>query len=124
MRKLKSHWMHTTASRAALAATTVAAISAHGCATMAHKVKPSGLHMRKTEKCEGLNKVCPWVVADIALLFAGVVPGVIALVVDFGTGAWDHECLPESVPPPPPDEATSLAIPKWLDFGADRLATQ
>ena len=32
--------------------------------------------------------VDPWVIADTCLLFLGILPGVIALGVDFGTGAW------------------------------------
>ena len=31
-----------------------------------------------------------WLIADTALLLLGIVPGVIALGVDLGTGAWRH----------------------------------
>ncbi|MEK6797829.1 MAG: hypothetical protein AABZ12_02560 [Planctomycetota bacterium] len=64
-----------------------------GCATLAHKTDASGLHARRTEKCDGANGVCPWVAADCAWLLAGVVPGVVALVVDWGTGCWNHDNL-------------------------------
>lgn len=67
-----------------------------GCATMAHTVDPSGMHVRKTEKCDGIEAVCPWFAADFAWLLAGIIPGVVALAVDFGTGAWKHENLSDT----------------------------
>lgn len=65
--------------------------SSGGCATLAHRSDHQYPGKRLVEKCENKGDVCPWLAADFALLLAGVVPGVIALGVDFGTGAWRHE---------------------------------
>ena len=56
---------------------------------MAHR-GPSGDRVRVSSACQGKGHVCPWLVGDAAWLFAGVVPGVVAFIVDFGTGAWNH----------------------------------
>ncbi len=40
----------------------------------------------------------PWLLGDVALLFAGVVPGVIALAVDFSNGAWRNYDEDQIVP--------------------------
>ena len=61
-----------------------------GCATLAHRSSVTGQRMRVTPNCEGTGDVCPWLAADAGLLLLGVVPGVIAFIVDFGTGAWRH----------------------------------
>jgi hypothetical protein len=65
--------------------------SSGGCATLAHRSSHAYPGKRLVEECENKGDVCPWLAADFALLLAGVVPGVIALGVDFGTGAWRHE---------------------------------
>ncbi len=62
-----------------------------GCATLAHRhggaVQASGASL----ECEGRGEVCPWLIGDAALLILGVIPGVVAFVVDFSTGAWEHD---------------------------------
>ena len=63
---------------------------ASGCATLAHRSAVSGQHVPATEYCTGSGDTCPWLWADAGLLLLGVVPGVIALIVDFGSGAWQH----------------------------------
>ncbi len=61
-----------------------------GCATLAHRSSASGQRERSTASCDGSTDVCPWVAGDAGLLLLGIVPGVIAFIVDFGTGAWRH----------------------------------
>ena len=68
----------------------IALCCSSGCATMAHR-GPSGDSVRVSSACKGKGHVCPWVAADAAWLLAGVVPGVVALIVDFSTGAWNHD---------------------------------
>ena len=63
---------------------------ASGCATLAHRSAVTGQHEQTTSVCDGSGDVCPWVTADAGLLLLGVVPGIIAFIVDFGTGAWRH----------------------------------
>jgi|GEM_PF-5145718 len=67
-----------------------------GCATLAHQDRYDypGSHLVK--QCEDEGETCPWLAADFGLLLAGVVPGVVALAVDFRTGAWKHEHYGES----------------------------
>jgi hypothetical protein len=43
-------------------------------------------------------KADPWLLGDVALLFAGVVPGVVALAVDVSTGAWRNYDAEQTVP--------------------------
>jgi len=62
-----------------------------GCATLAHRSSVSGERVRHTSNCEGGGDVCPWLLGDAGLLLLGIVPGVIAFIVDFGTGAWQHQ---------------------------------
>ena len=64
-----------------------------GCATLAHRSSVSGDQVRHTSNCAGDGKTCPWIAADAALLLAGIVPGVVALAVDFGSGSWQHDNL-------------------------------
>lgn len=61
-----------------------------GCATMAHRSSMSNTPVRRTADCNGVGEVCPWVAGDTLLLFAGVLPGLIAFAVDYSTGAWNH----------------------------------
>jgi len=61
-----------------------------GCATLAHRSSASGQHAQSTANCSGAGEVCPWLLGDAGLLLLGIVPGVIAFIVDFGTGAWRH----------------------------------
>ncbi|UCC28965.1 MAG: hypothetical protein JSU86_12265 [Phycisphaerales bacterium] len=61
-----------------------------GCATLAHRSSASGQHAQSTADCSGTGEVCPWLLGDAGLLLLGVIPGVIAFIVDFGTGAWRH----------------------------------
>ena len=63
---------------------------ASGCATMAHRSNISGKYVASTAQCSGAGETCPWIWGDAGLLLLGVVPGVIAFVVDFNTGAIHH----------------------------------
>ncbi len=62
-----------------------------GCATLAHRNSYSYHHKEAVVSCEDKSEVCPWLVGDALLLIPGVVPGVVAFAVDFGTGAWQHD---------------------------------
>jgi hypothetical protein len=62
-----------------------------GCATLAHRNSNCYEGKEKVTSCEQQGSVCPWLVGDALLLIPGVIPGVIAFVVDFGTGAWQHD---------------------------------
>ena len=62
-----------------------------GCATLAHRSSYSYPGKQAVTSCDGKSTVCPWLVGDAVLLLPGVVPGVIAFAVDFGTGAWRHD---------------------------------
>lgn len=59
----------------------------------------------------------PLIICDAALLFLGVIPGVIALGVDFGTGAWRNHHNPQvlyvstSVPNASSHEQVSVVCP-------------
>lgn len=68
---------------------------ASGCATLAHRSAVSGQQVPTTEYCTGDGDTCPWIWADAGLLFLGIVPGVVALIVDFGSGAWEHDHQPK-----------------------------
>lgn len=57
-----------------------------GCATLAHRNRPTDSRMH----CDGGGEYCPWLIGDALLLIPGIVPGVIAFIVDFGTGEWRH----------------------------------
>jgi len=59
-----------------------------GCATLAHRNSYDG---KNRMHCDQQGNVCPWLVGDALLLLPGIVPGVIAFIVDFGTGAWNHD---------------------------------
>ena len=68
-----------------------------GCATLAHRSsssKDSHLH------CDGHGEYCPWLIGDALLLIPGIVPGVIAFVVDLGTGEYRHGSATSSVDAP------------------------
>lgn len=67
-----------------------------GCATLAHQDSYEHPGKRLVKQCKDEGDVCPWLTADFALLLAGVVPGVIALAVDYRSGAWKHEHYAES----------------------------
>lgn len=60
-----------------------------GCATLAHRTRP-GQRLNPVAACDGESGPCPLMAGDAALLMLGVVPGAIALVIDFSTGAWMH----------------------------------
>ena len=62
-----------------------------GCATLAHRSSASGQRVQTTSNCDGQGDVCPWLAGDALLLLPGIVPGVVAFIVDFGTGAWQHD---------------------------------
>ena len=62
-----------------------------GCATLAHRSSATGQNSRATANCAGGGDTCPWILGDALLLIPGIVPGVIAFAVDFGTGAWRHD---------------------------------
>ena len=70
-----------------------------GCATLAHRSSVSGERVRTTSDCSGSGDTCPWLIGDALLLLPGIVPGVIAFVVDFGTGAWRHDSYAETARP-------------------------
>jgi len=61
-----------------------------GCATLAHRSSFSTSDRHSETPCGGGGEVCPWILGDVGLLFLGIVPGVIAFAVDFGTGCWRH----------------------------------
>lgn len=61
-----------------------------GCATLAHRSSASGQREQSTANCDGSGRVCPWLLGDASLLLPGIVPGVIAFIVDYRTGAWRH----------------------------------
>lgn len=85
--------IRTSAARRTVAALLMAShlVLSSGCATLAHRSSVSGERARHTSNCEGGGDVCPWLLGDAGLLLLGIVPGVIAFIVDFGTGAWQHE---------------------------------
>ncbi len=91
---------------------------ASGCATLAHRSSVSGQRMRSTASCSGEGDTCPWLMGDAGLLLLGVVPGVIAFIVDFGTGAWRHENLPQKVMTTSDEVASSTLL-----FTPDRTAS-
>ena len=62
-----------------------------GCATLAHRSSHSYDGKGLVTSCEHKTEVCPWLIGDALLLLPGIVPGVIAFAVDFGTGAWRHD---------------------------------
>ena len=62
-----------------------------GCATLAHRQGGASQASGASFECEGRGEVCPWLVGDAALLLLGIIPGVVAFVVDFSTGAWEHD---------------------------------
>ena len=85
--------IRTNAARRTVAALLIAShlVLSSGCATLAHRSSVSGERVRHTSNCAGGGEVCPWLLGDAALLLLGIVPGVIAFIVDFGTGAWQHQ---------------------------------
>ena len=62
-----------------------------GCATLAHRHCRSHDGQRAASSCGRPGEVCPWLVGDALLLIPGLVPGVIAFIVDFSTGEWRHD---------------------------------
>ncbi|RME40183.1 MAG: hypothetical protein D6788_03940 [Planctomycetota bacterium] len=70
-------------------------LASSGCATLAHRSSVSGRYVRHTANCTGEGDKCPWLASDALLLFAGIVPGVVAFAVDFSSGAWKHDNLPD-----------------------------
>lgn len=48
--------------------------------------------------------MCPWLIGDAVLLVPFILPGVVAFIVDFGTGAWRHDEFPQ-----PPEEEAAVA---------------
>ena len=71
-----------------------------GCATLAHRSSASGHGEQSTVNCNGEGDVCPWLLGDAGLLLLGVVPGVIAFIVDFSTGAWQHSAVAQATATP------------------------
>ena len=61
-----------------------------GCATLAHRNAQSHSGNANARTCASDGAVCPWIVGDALLLIPGIVPGVIAFIVDFSTGEWQH----------------------------------
>ena len=66
-------------------------VLANGCATLAHRSNVSGKYVASTVQCPGAGDRCPWIWGDAGLLLLGIVPGVVAFIVDFGTGAIQHD---------------------------------
>lgn len=62
---------------------------ASGCATIAHRHSYSPPNSSK-QTCQLDSTPCPWLVGDALLLIPGIIPGVIAFIVDFSTGEWRH----------------------------------
>ncbi len=60
-------------------------VGTSGCCTIAH----SG-EIETWDDNTGGGEACPWLIGDALLLIPGIVPGVIAFVVDFATGEWRH----------------------------------
>ena len=79
-----------------------------GCATLAHRSSVSGQGVRTTSNCGGQGGACPWLIGDALLLLPGIVPGVIAFAVDFGTGAWRHDAYADAASPS--DDATVTSM--------------
>ncbi len=50
----------------------------------------------------------PWLIADTALLLLGIIPGLIALGVDFGTGTWRKLDDPQRIYEPAARPAASV----------------
>ena len=71
-----------------------------GCATLAHRSSYSYTGKKTVTSCESKGTICPWLIGDALLLLPGLVPGLIAFAVDFGTGAWRHDEFPETTSPP------------------------
>ena len=63
---------------------------APGCATLAHRNARTYSAETNTKTCATDGAVCPWLVGDALLLIPGVIPGVVAFIVDFSTGEWQH----------------------------------
>jgi hypothetical protein len=71
-------------------------VGTSGCCTIAH----SG-EIETWDDNTGGGEACPWLIGDALLLIPGIVPGVIAFVVDFATGEWRHaEAYPLEEPVP------------------------
>ena len=68
------------------------------CATLAHRSSSSAQLTQHTTSCTGHPGLCPWLIGDGLLLIPGIVPGVIAFVVDFSTGAWNHDNCGQNAP--------------------------
>jgi uncharacterized protein YceK len=70
-------------------------VTTSGCATLAHRTDTSSGHKHSHTTCDARGgTACPWLWGAAALLLAGIIPGVVAVCVDFGTGEWQH--APES----------------------------
>ncbi len=81
-----------------------------GCATLAHSSSLSSHRRQTTSSCAGQGDVCPWLVGDALLLLPGLLPGVIAFIVDFSSGAWHHDEYVTTVLPT--DELADASTPK------------
>ena len=84
--------------------------SSTGCAPIAHRSSYSYAGKESVTSCESASGVCPWLVGDALLLLPGIVPGVVAFIVDFSTGAWRHDDF--------------AAAPGGLDCDAAKLACE
>lgn len=60
-------------------------VGSSGCCTLAHSGRFRSLDDHRRD-----GELCPWLIGDAVLLIPGIVPGVIAFVVDFVTGEWRH----------------------------------
>lgn len=62
-----------------------------GCCTIAHRTGTTRDGQAKASWCDGTpSGACPWLIGDGLLLIPFIVPGVIAFVVDFSNGEWQH----------------------------------
>ena len=85
------HPIVTSIRKAAVVASLVGLLPvSNGCATLAHRSSYDYEGKQTVTACASKNEVCPWLIGDALLLIPGVIPGVIAFCVDFGTGAWHH----------------------------------
>jgi hypothetical protein len=103
--------LHRTTTRQAIALVLIAGTLcwSTGCATLAHRSSYAYDGKELVTSCEHKTEICPWLIGDALLLLPGIVPGVIAFAVDFGTGAWHHDAYTATAsarPEPGPDMPT------------------
>jgi len=74
-----------------LAAGLALLVGTSGCCTIAHQSGTTRDGQAKAPSCDRTPPgTCPWIVGDALLLIPGIIPGVIAFIVDFSNGEWNH----------------------------------